>query len=221
MHAPAAPAGPALSSTCSILAWLAGLGGTIGRRQTGSSRPISAMAALTGMGFDSTKLISISGRYWRCRSCGRRRNRSPERELRQLASSRAGISFETTEMMPRPPSAISGMVMASSPERTVNVRRNLVDHRGHLADVARRFLHADDVVDLRQALQRGRLDVDAGAALHAVDDDRQRDAGGDRFVVLIQAFLRGLVVVRRDGEDAVARPAASVRARARSLRAVL
>ncbi len=55
----------------------------------------------------------------------------------------------------------------------------------------------------RQARQRGGLDVHAGAALHAVDDDRQADGGGDGFVVLVQAFLRGLVVVRRDGEDAV------------------
>ena len=30
----------------------------------------------------------------------------------------AGISFDATEMMPRPPSAISGIVMASSPEST-------------------------------------------------------------------------------------------------------
>ena len=35
---------------------------------------------------------------------------------------------------------------------------------------------ADDVVDLGQALQRGRLDVDAGAALHAIDDDRKSTA---------------------------------------------
>ena len=61
----------------------------------------------------------------------------------------------------------------------------------------------DDVVDLREALQRCGLDVDAGAALHAVDDDRESDGRGDRLVVLVQAFLRGLVVVRRDGEDAV------------------
>ena len=29
------------------------------------------------------------------------------------------------------------------------------------------------------------------------------DGGGDGLVVLVEAFLRGLVVVRRDGEDAV------------------
>jgi len=31
------------------------LGGTSGKRHTGSSNPISAIAAFTGMGFDSTK----------------------------------------------------------------------------------------------------------------------------------------------------------------------
>ena len=36
-------------------------GGTSGKRHTGSSKPISAIAAFTGIGFDSTKLISING----------------------------------------------------------------------------------------------------------------------------------------------------------------
>ena len=54
------------------------------------------------------------------------------------------------------------------------------------------------------------FDVHAGAALHAVDHDRQRHRARDRFVVLIQALLRGLVVVRRDGEHAVDAQVAAV-----------
>src|SRR5258707_1259358 len=44
-----------------------GLGETSGRRQTGWSKPISASAAFTGMGLDSTKLMSIKERYWKWR----------------------------------------------------------------------------------------------------------------------------------------------------------
>src|ERR1700691_4448051 len=74
---------------------------------------------------------------------------------------------------------------------------------GDLADVAGSFFYAGDVIDPRQALQRCWLDVDAGAALDAVDDYGDGDGGGNGFVMLIEAFLRGLVVVRGDGEDAV------------------
>ena len=73
----------------------------------------------------------------------------------------------------------------------------------HLLHVARRFLDADDVGDRGQARQRARLDVAAGAAGHVVDDDRQRRPGGNRAIVLVQAFLRGLVVVRRHREQAL------------------
>jgi len=41
---------------------LAGLGGVIGKRYTGSSSPISPIAAFTGIGLDSTKLTFMSGR---------------------------------------------------------------------------------------------------------------------------------------------------------------
>src|SRR6266849_1293896 len=93
-------------------------GRTRGRRHTGSSKPISAIAAFTGMGLDSTKFISISG--WKRRWT----SRAPAKSFRRASLVRrtisAGISFETTEMTPRPPRAMSGSVMASSPERTMN-----------------------------------------------------------------------------------------------------
>ena len=73
----------------------------------------------------------------------------------------------------------------------------------HLLHVARGFLDPHDVGDRGQARQRSRLDVAAGAAGHVVDDDRQRRPGGNRAVVLVQAFLRGLVVVRRHREQAL------------------
>src|ERR1700687_4255041 len=73
----------------------------------------------------------------------------------------------------------------------------------HLGDVARGFLDADNVRDLREAEDGGRLDVDSGAALNAVKNEGQMDGGGDGFEMLEEAFLRGLVVIGSDGEDAV------------------
>ena len=188
-----------------------------GRRQTGSSRPISAIAAFTGIGIRFDEIDFHQRQVLALQSARARRNRRAGR-LARAASSRR-------EFRSRPPRSrrgrrarISGMVMASSPREHGEIAADFVEHRRHLADVARGFLHADDVVDFGEALQRGRLDVDAGAALHAVDDDGQADGGGDGFVVLIQAFLRGLVVVRRDGENAVGAQVLAVRARVRSLR---
>ena len=49
--------------------------------------------------------------------------RAPAKSLRSAASTictiSAGISLDATEMMPRPPTAISGSVSASSPESTM------------------------------------------------------------------------------------------------------
>ena len=70
---------------------------------------------------------------------------------RRGGSSRAGISFDATEMMPRPPTAISGSVSASSPDRTMKSSGTRRADLAHLRHVARRFLHADDVRDRAQA----------------------------------------------------------------------
>ena len=61
-HSPRLQEVRAASSTFSIFARFSGLGAHMGRRNTGSSSPISPIAAFTGIGFDSTKLMSISGR---------------------------------------------------------------------------------------------------------------------------------------------------------------
>ena len=69
-----------------------------------------------------------------------------------------------------------------------------------------------------EAHERRRLDVDAGPARHVVDDDRQRRALGDRAVVLVEPFLRRLVVVRRDRQEAGGAGLAPSRRRGESLR---
>ena len=55
----------------------------MGSRHTGSSRPINAIAAFTGIGLVSTKFTFISGRYLRLHLRAPRRNRPPGK-LRQL-----------------------------------------------------------------------------------------------------------------------------------------
>src|SRR5258705_3850737 len=53
------------SSTARIFCKLSAFGATSGNRHTGSSKPIKLIAAFTGIGFDSTQLISIKGKYFR------------------------------------------------------------------------------------------------------------------------------------------------------------
>src|SRR5205823_9078581 len=78
-----------------------------------------------------------------------------------------------------------------------------VENRCHLRDIARGLLDTDDVLDLRQPLHRGRLEVHARASLHAVENDRQRYGLRDRAIVLEKALLRRLVVIRCDRENSI------------------
>src|ERR1700680_4362749 len=81
--------------------------------------------------------------------------------------------------------------------------RNLLEDRRHLSDVAGGLLDADDVIDFREALESGGFDIHAGATLDTVNNDGDFYGGGDGFVVLIESFLTGFVVVGRDGKKAV------------------
>ena len=78
-----------------------------------------------------------------------------------------------------------------------------VEDRGHLRDIARSFLDANNIFNFGEALYRGGLDVYTGAALHAVENDGQGHRFGDGTVVLEEALLSGLVVIRSDREDAI------------------
>src|SRR5579864_5399186 len=95
---------------------VSGLTGSMGRRSTSSIRPIMASTAFTGMGFDSRKLACIRRRYWRWRR--RALSQSLFKAAAVSCDISLGISFEQTEIMPTPPRAITGIVMASSPEKT-------------------------------------------------------------------------------------------------------
>src|SRR5258708_16544246 len=83
------------------------------------------------------------------------------------------------------------------------VVRKRVENGGHLRDFARSFLDADNIFDIGEALHGAGFDVHAGAALHAVENNRQRNGLGDSAIVLEQPFLRRLVVIGCDREDPV------------------
>ncbi len=168
-------AGPTASSTFSIFAWLAALGGTIGRRHTGSSSPISAMRGLhrDRIRFDE---IDLHQRQVAGAAVARAPAKSPCRQSCASCVICAGNLVrdhrDDARAAQRDQRNRDGIVAGEHDE----VRRAPGGSRWPSGDVAGGFLHADDVVDLGQALQRGGLDVHAGAALHAVDDDGQRDA---------------------------------------------
>ena len=88
----------------------------------------------------------------------RRRSRRA-RPPRPSATISAGISFDATEMTPRPPTAISGSVIASSPDSTMKSGGHRAADLAHLRDVAGGFLDADDVRDRGEPRERRRLDV--------------------------------------------------------------
>ena len=125
----------------------------------------------------------------------------------------AGTSFAATEMMPWPPTAISGSVSASSPDST----RKSFGTAPQISTIWPMLPDASLTPTIPatrgQAHQRRDVDVAAGPARHVVDDDGQPDFAGDRAVVLEEAFRGRLVVVRRDREDARCAPACFMRLR--------
>src|SRR6267143_4005104 len=83
------------------------------------------------------------------------------------------------------------------------VIRHSIEYRCHLGDVTRGFLDANNIFDFGEALHGRRLDVHAGAALHAVQNNRQGRGLGDGAIVLEQPFLRRLVVIGCDREEPI------------------
>ena len=83
-------------STASIFARLASDGGVIGRRHTGSSKPIIAIAAFTGIGIGLDEIHFHQRQPVALQARARPRNRPPARAASACVIS-AGISFETTK----------------------------------------------------------------------------------------------------------------------------
>ena len=73
----------------------------------------------------------------------------------------------------------------------------------HARHVGGGVLHAGDVLQLKQPLHGVDRHVDDRAARNVVDDDRDADGVVDRLVVLVQPFLRRLVVIGRDDQHRV------------------
>ena len=100
--------------------------------------------------------------------------------------------------------------MRHEAERGRVLARELVEvlaHRRALLrdahDVGGRILHAGDVVKLEQPHHGVDRHVDHRARRNIVDDDRDADRVVDRLEVLIEPFLRGLVVIGRDDQHGV------------------
>ena len=79
----------------------------------------------------------------------------------------------------------------------VEVEPCLLRDEARLVEIVVRLLHGDDGVDLREARDRDRLDVDDDAARDVVRDDRQVGRGCDRLEMADDRTLRRLVVIRR------------------------
>src|SRR5260221_178370 len=73
----------------------------------------------------------------------------------------------------------------------------------HLRNISGSFLDAHDVFHRGQTIYRRWLEVGAAAAGYVVKNNRQSRGARDGAIVLVEAFLRGLVVIRRDGKQAV------------------
>ena len=86
------------------------------------------------------------------------------------------------------------------------VRTHRVSLARHAAHVAGRVLDADDVGKLGKPLHGVDGHVDHAARGDIVDDDRDADCVVDGLEMLVEAFLRRLVVIGRDDENGV-RPA--------------
>ena len=78
--------------------------------------PSMASAAFTGMGFDSMKLTCIrsKSRSWMARASAN----APRLAAATSAVISAGTTLDATEITPRPPTAITGSAIASSPLST-------------------------------------------------------------------------------------------------------
>ena len=77
-------------------------------------------------------------------SRARRRSRRARHLVAQLRHISLGVAFETTEMMPSPPSAITGSVSSSSPDSTANSGGRPRMMSAICDELARRLLHGDD-----------------------------------------------------------------------------
>ena len=86
----------------------------------------------------------------------------------------------------------------------VEVLRLVLDDVVHLRDVARRLFDGNHVLEVACDAEGGLgRHVDAGTSGHVVEDDWEGCRFRNRLVVLINAFLRGFVIVRNDGKDGV------------------
>ena len=90
--------------------------------------------------------------------------------------------------------------------------RHLLDHLRHLGNISGSFLHADDVLDFgeRRSVGGSMFTLVRGGTLYRMIGSEIAVSNG--LEVVVQPFLRGLVVVGRDGKNSVRAQALDSRA---------
>src|SRR6202521_2161650 len=152
-----------------------------------------------------------------CARAGKVALESESRQLRHLRGDFVGNDRNHAPAAERNNRERDGVIAGKHDE----VILHSVENRSHLRDVARGFLDANDVFNFGEALYRAGLDVHAGAALHAVKNDGQRNGFGDGAIVLEESLLSGLVLIGRHGEDAICAKGAKLARKCDDLRGVV
>jgi hypothetical protein len=123
------------------------------------------------MGFDSTKFtfMKLSSAVCSARAAAK----SPASAALTIFAIRSGTTFDATEITPRPPTAISGRAIASSPDSTVKFdgTSRQTSHCCVMLPEAS-FTPTMFSMAASRASVRGST-LQAGARRHVVDDDRE------------------------------------------------
>ncbi len=107
-------------------------------------------------------------------------------------------------MQPVPPWALKPRAVPSSPDSWMKSVPDARRWQRGARQIGRGILGADDVLAvLRQPGQRLHRNIGNGTAGHVVDENRDIDRIGDGTEVLIEAFLRRLVVIGNDDEGGI------------------
>ncbi len=175
--------------------------GVSGKRMPGPTRPRRCTAHLTGIGFASTNSAWCSGiRRSFMRAC----LVVPARErggAHLVHGARRDVGGHRNHAARADAHQLRGRRVVAAQQHEIRAR--LLQDRLAARHVASGLLDAGDARMVRQPHDRVGLHVARRAARHVVEDDRNAHRVGDRREVAIQAFLGGLVVVRRDDQQRV------------------
>ena len=184
-----------------ISASVAWLTGTSGKRVSARTRPSRLSAYFAPLTPGSAKIAACSGvrRSWIFSAW---RPVALERRLHQFRAE-AGRDIRGHRNAAVPAGGHRRERRHVFARKLDKVRAHRVPLARHAADVAGRVLDADDVGQFGKPLHRVDRHVDDASRGNVVDDDRNSDRVVDGLEVLVEAFLRRLVVIGRDDQNGV------------------